>query len=388
MRFIGRNKELKTIQNFLKKEGQQNLLIYGTKKIGKTYLIKKALSDYKGIIIHYQCKECNFEYTLKELNELISLKLKLDYPIYLKTIDEILNFLFKRKEKLVLVLDEYPYLTKEIKGLDSIIQWAIDMNKDESNLKLILSGSQIEIMKNILDYNHPLYGRFVDIIDLKEQNYFESSMYYPTYSNEEKVMLYSVFGGEPFYNSMIDESKTVTENIIELMVKENSIGEFFINNVLTGELLKISHANAVLQTIALGTKKNEDIVNKAHITSAANLNPILNKLINLDLIKKITPINDENNKKKTLYYIKSNHIAFYYQYIYRHNNERLYMNNKEFYDKFIKKDFEEKFIPKIFENISRQYLEIKNKKNQIIPPFYNIGTYWYDDKKNKKKWTI
>lgn len=70
--------------------------------------------------------------------------------------------------------------------------------------------------------------------------------------------------------------------------------------------------------------------------------------------------------------------------IYRYNDERLYMDNKEFYEIFIKSDFEEKFIPKIFENISKQYLEIKNKAKEINPPFYNIGTYWCDDKENKK----
>lgn len=384
MKFIGRNNELFIVQKFLNKTGQQNMLIYGRRKIGKTYLIKKALENFEGIKIHYQCKTSSYDNTLKELNNLITTALKLSYPINFTSIDEQLDFLFKRNEKIVLVLDEYPYLYKTIDGLDSIVQWGIDTNKYDSNLKLILSGSEIDMMKGILEYNNPLYGRFSDVIDLKEQNYLESSLYYPSYTNEEKVMLYAVFGGEPLYNSMIDETKTVTENIIELIIKENSIGEFFINNVLISELSKISQANEVLQVIALGTKKNEEIVSKAHIATSASLNPILKKLLNLDLIKKVTPINDETNKKKTLYYLKSNSLKFYYRYIYRNLNERLNMDLNEFYHTFIKPDFEEKFIPKVFEEIFKQYLQIKNKNNQIIPPFYNIGTYWYDDPKNKK----
>ena len=47
----------------------------------------------------------------------------------------------------------------------------------------------------------------------------------PKYNNEEKLLLYSVFGGEPIYNSKIDQTKTPDENIIELMVKENSYCE-------------------------------------------------------------------------------------------------------------------------------------------------------------------
>lgn len=383
MKFIGRTNELKRINDLISKEGEYNILIYGRRRIGKSFLIKKALENYNGIVIHYQCKNINIQDTVQELSELITLKFQLPYLIHFNSIDDIFKFLFTNNNNIVFVLDEYSYLINKIEGLNSIVQYYIDMYKDTSNVKLILSGSQVDIMKNMNAYDNPLYGRFNDIIELKEHDYLESSLYYPNFSNEDKLMLYSVFGGEPLYNSLIDDKKSVKENILELMVKENSIVEFNISNLMNLELSKINYCNDVLTAIACGVKKNDDLVTKSHISSSSLLNPVLTKLLKLNLIKKITPINDLNNKKKTMYLINNNALRFYYKYIYKFDNQRSNLSPEQFYDEYIKNDFEQFLIPNVFEDVTKQYLTIKNKRNEINPPFSLIGTYWYDDAKTK-----
>lgn len=385
MKFIGRINELKQINDLISKEGEFNILIYGRRRIGKSYLIKKALENYDGIVIHYQCKNINIQDTIQELCELITLKFQLPYSIKFNSIDDVFKFIFMNNNNVVFVLDEYSYLINKIEGLNSIVQYYIDMYKDTSNVKLILSGSQVDIMRNMNAYDNPLYGRFNEIIELKEHNYFESSLYYPNYSNEDKLMIYSVFGGEPLYNSLIDDKKSAKANIIELMIKENSIVEFNINNLMNLEFSKINYCNDVLTAIACGIKKNDDLVTKAHINSSSLLNPVLTKLIKLDLIKKITPINDLNNKKKTMYLINNNAMRFYYKYIYKFANQRSNLDPEQFFNEFVKDDFEKFLIPNVFEDVAKEYLIIKNKRSEINPPFSLIGTYWYDDTKSKRK---
>ena len=383
MRFIGRIDELNRIRKIINNSKQSNILVYGRRRIGKSYLIKKAIENYNGKVIHYQCKNIKIENTLVEISNIFSSVLNLGYNIIFKSIEDFLDAAFNYKDNLIVILDEYSYLIPKVEGLNSIIQNKIDMYKFESNIKLILSGSQIDLMKDIVEYKSPLYGRFDDIIELKEHNYLEASEYYPNFSNEDKVMLYSVFGGEPLYNSMIDSQKSAKDNIIDLIVKENSFIELSIQNMLITELSKISFGNDVLQQIALGVKKNDDLVNKTHAESPAHLNHTLTKLLNLGLIKKISPINDENNKKKTMYFINNNPVRFYYKYLYKNLNERNIMDKYVFYSTIIEEDFETKYIPNVFEDISRQFLILKNKKNLINPPFTKIGTYWYDDKNRK-----
>ena len=383
MKFIGRVEEIKIINNEILKNCQSNILIYGRRRIGKSYLINQVLNNYEGIKVYYQCKKIDIKNTLSELSNIIKKELGISYPLQFNDFDMLLSFLFEFSEKIVLCIDEYGYLYEALKGVDSIIQQKIDKYKNNSNLKLILLGSSLDIMKNLIEKENPLFGRFDVIINLKEQNYYESSLYYQSFSNEEKVMLYSVFGGEPYFNSKIDESKTALENVVDLMLKKDSIGELFVEEILRNEINKVSNSYDVLQVIALGSKKHDDIKNKAFVDTTASLSQILKKLIKIDVVEKITPINDENNKKKTLYNIKSNAVKFYYKYIYKNITARENLNPFIFYKIFIQEDFESKFIPSIFEKIVKQYLIKENKKEDVVNPFYQIGTYWYDDPYNK-----
>ena len=135
------------------------------------------------------------------------------------SMEAVLDYLFERSchEPLVLVLDEYPYLREVVKGLDSILQALIDRYRDTASLKLILCGSYVDVMRSLLLRENPLYGRVDRTIDLKPMDYFDSALFYPSFSNEDKIRLYSVFGGIPYYNKLIDPRLSVRENIIELI---------------------------------------------------------------------------------------------------------------------------------------------------------------------------
>lgn len=331
--FYGRNEELNQINSILNDPRQQNILIYGRIRIGKSFLVRKALEKTNCHKIIYKCKKISIESTLEQLTNLIRTTFDNKYLSF-NNFEDLLDFLFKQ-ENVVLFLDEYSFHQEKVEGLDSIIQQKIDEYKFSSNLKLIISGSAIDIMKKIVDYDNPLYGRFNLIINLKEHNYLDSSLYYSNYSNEEKVWLYSIFGGEPFYNSFIDSTNSVVDNIINLAIKENSVLELNIIASFKNEINKISCANEVLNAIVLGKKKNNDIATYAHVDSAT-MNNALKKLINIDIIEKVKPINSTSDRK-SLYVIKNNSIRFYYRYIYMNQEIRDNVDPKDFFNKYIRR---------------------------------------------------
>ena len=187
MNFYGRNDELSRIYEKLDSNEQQNILIYGRRRIGKSFLIRKALEKYNCKKIIYQCKNISLENTLEQLSKIIRDVFNNKF-LYFSNIEELLDFLFSQND-LILFLDEYTFLQERVEGLDSIIQQKIDEYKFSSNMKLILSGSGIDLMKNLIEYHNPLYGRFNLVIYLKEHNYLESSLYYSSFSNEDKVLL-------------------------------------------------------------------------------------------------------------------------------------------------------------------------------------------------------
>lgn len=113
------------------------------------------------------------------------------------------------------------------------------------------------------------------------------------------------------------------------------------------------------------------------------MNNALKKLISMNVVEKIKLINAIGDKK-ALYVIKSNSIRFYYRYIYMLTGERDSMNAQSFFGKFVANDFKTQFVPKVFEEVARQYLIHRNKIGLMNPVFSRIGTYYFDDSKNKK----
>ena len=296
-------------------------------------------------------------------------------------IEAVLKYIFELsvKEKIILVLDEYPYLRENIKGMDSILQSLVDKYKDTSKITLIILGSYVEVMRSLLEHSNPLYGRVDLTIDLKQMDYYESAYFYPNFSVEDKVRIYSVFGGIPYYNRLIDDSKSVKDNIIELIASSGARLENEVSMYLNAEISKITNANEVFEALSRGYTRYSDILSQSHVSSGPTLVDVLDKLMRMEVVVKTAPINDGNNKKKAGYYISDNLSLFYYRYIFKYSSQMKIMDSEVFYKKYIETDFEEHYVPHIFETICSQYLIRMNRLGNIEPVFEKIGKYYYDN---------
>ena len=380
MKFIGRKEELKKLNKVISSEEMSFALIYGRRRVGKSELVNQAIAKSKVKKLYYECKQVAQESNVNGLSEIVSETLGLP-KLGFTDIESLLNYIFEfsTKEKMVLVLDEYPYLRESVKGMDSILQAVIDKYRKTSKLTLIILGSYVEVMHSLLEHENPLYGRVDLTINLKQMDYYESSFFYPNYSAEDKVRIYSVFGGIPYYNRLIDDSKSVKENILSLIASPGARLENEVSMYLNAELSKIVNANEVFEALARGFSKYSDILSQSHVSSGPTLVDVLDKLISMEVVVKTAPINDSANKKKIGYYICDNLSLFYYRYIFRYSSQMNIMDSDVFYKKYIEKDFEEYFVPHVFENICRQYLVRKNKAGEIEPVIENIGKYYYDN---------
>ena len=383
--FYGRENERKKLHTMFLSDGQMISLIYGRRRIGKSELIKQGLKETNLKSIYYECKQTTERNNVDSLAELIGEIFDFPKPAF-ENIEVLLQFLFKMSEKepMILVLDEYPYLRENSKGLDSILQSIIDHYKDTSHMKLIVCGSYVDTMKALLEKQNPLYGRIDLTLNLKPMDYYESALFYPEFTEEDKVRLFSVFGGIPYYNRLIDAKKSVRENIIELIASPGARLENEVSMYLNSEISKITNVNEVFEALAKGFSRYKDILDQSNVSSGPALIDILDKLMRMDVVSKEAPINDENNKKKSGYFISDNLSLFYYKYIFRNLSRMNIMDSDVFYDKYIAEDFETKYVPKSFERICRQYLIRKNRNGLMDEVFEKIGKYYYDDPIEKR----
>ncbi len=385
MAFFGRERELQQFQNYLTGCDANLAVVFGRRRIGKSELIKEAVRRSGLRSIYLECRQTSEAEHVELLSELAARLLGLPGLAAAK-LERILDLLAEHAEAepIVVVLDEYPYLRDLVQGCDSILQCFVDRWKGKSRLKLILCGSYIDVMKGVLEYKSPLYGRAAMALQLEPMDYCEASLFYPNASLEDKVRFFSIFGGIPYYNALIDPSAGVRENILKLL----SFKAFFLTNevgmFLRSELAKINNANLVLTAVAQGARKFSDILAQTRIEKNPTLADTLERLVGMGILTKTAPINDEGNKRRQQYRIADPLVAFYFRYVFRNASMLQVMTEADFFESVVKDDFEEQFVPKAFEEVCRQYLIRRNMAGLNKPPFFRIGRYYYDLPREKR----
>ena len=181
MSFIGRKREQERLLAQFSSPAQSATLVYGRRRVGKSELILHAMRQASGTrAIYYECRQTTAENNTRNLSEVIAEAFKMP-PLAFSDVEAALRFVFDRAtgEKIVLAIDEYPYLRDVVKGMDSILQVLLDEYRDRSHLSLILCGSYVEVMRSLLERDNPLYGRIDLKINLQPMDYHESAQFYP-----------------------------------------------------------------------------------------------------------------------------------------------------------------------------------------------------------------
>lgn len=386
--FIGRQKELESLNEFYKKDGLSMTVIYGRRRVGKSTLINEFIKDKK--TIYYTAtkvgKSRNLELFSKQVLDTLMPNIN---NISFNSIESIFDFINNniKDEKIVLVIDELPYWADSDEALLSILQKYIDTVWNDKNLKIILCGSTLSFMeKKVLSEKSPLFGRRDSQIKLDTFDYLDSSKFVPNYSNEEKAICYGITGGVAKYLAMLDQNKSLDENIIRLFFQTDGYLYDEPRNLLTQEFTDISIVSNIIEQIANGENTLNVIASKVN-EKEQNVLYSLNKLIEVGLIEKRKCITEENNKKKTQYILKDYMFKFWYEFIPKATSI-IEMNQGKLYYQKIVKPLLHSYMGSVFESMC-QYYTFKH----AIEGEYNcfatsVGTWWgteiiYDD--NKKK---
>lgn len=379
--FLGRKEELQTLKRCFNSNKKTTILLYGRRRIGKTALIQEAIKEVNdNLVIYHEFHQITLEQNIDEFSSTVMKAFSLPSKTTFTTLSDAFSFISNMGRKAIVIMDEYSDLKiKADKGVvDSYMRTAID--NLSSNIKLVITGSILQTMEELLDEANPLFSRFSTIIKLQPLNYLEASGFFPNKSHKEQIELFSIFGGSPYVLSLLNENADLKENVEESIIRISGGVRAYIEAVIAMEVSKVPHGITILNKIKNGKKRYQELEDIIKTDAKGVLNKELTKLIDFGIIAKTQPINS-NNKKKTFYEIKDPVIRFYFTYIIP-NPSLLMSNPPAFYTNFIEQSIKD-FIARRFEAVCREYfyLLVKiGKRNDIL----DIGSYRYDDKKNKK----
>ena len=378
--FIGREKEIKYLNEFYNKPSIGMTVIYGRRRIGKSTLISEFIKDKKSIFYTATKvgKERNLELFAKQILDELAPDLS---NITFNSLETVFDFIGNsiKDEKLILVIDELPYWADKDEALLSILQKYIDTVWKDKNLKIILCGSSLSFMENkVLSEKSPLFGRRDSQIKLEAFDYLDSAKFVPNYSAEEKAICYGITGGVAKYLSLIDSSKDIHENIISLFFKTNGYLYDETHNLLTQEFSDITIVNNIIEQIASGENALSIISEKVH-ESQQTVSYFLDKLISVGLIGKKKCITEEKNKKKTQYVLKDSMFKFWYEFIPKATSV-IEMGQGELYYHKAVKPYLHSYMGSIFENMCQYYTLKQGIEGKYGCFITSVGTWWGQEK--------
>jgi len=320
-KFINREKELEFLENSYQSATSEFIVLYGRRRIGKTELIQKFISNKRAAY----CLASR-DTTYENMNEFKkSIAEQLNIPIFSKLeVTTWLEFfrnladLLDDDTRTIIVIDEFSYLIEIDRAVPSLFQNIWDQMLRTKNIMFILCGSSVSLMEtDVLGYRSPLFGRRTGQWEVTELQLHSVKNFMPDYCTEDVINTFFVLGGVPAYLVKWDDKKDVFENIEEHILSKGKYlyeeADFLLKQEFREQWI---HA-LILKKLSLGYNSLGKLHSATNMDKS-NLSKYLNTLENLRIIRHILPI---HKRKGGIYVIIDEYFDFWFKFVY--NNRRM-----------------------------------------------------------------
>ena len=311
MKFVDRLDETARLKDALTREKSSLVMIYGRRRLGKSTLIKRVLTDTD---VYFLADRSESQHQRMLLAKVIAQVFpdfdKLTYPDW-ESLLRAVNY--RTGKRFTLCLDEFPYLVEQSPELPFVLQKLVDEKQLKYNI--VLCGSSQNMMYGLfLDSTAPLYGRAYEIMKLTPIRfpYIQEALNLDAMNAIEE---YAVWGGVPRYWELRENRSSLGDALWHNILSVNGTLYEEPIKLFQDDVKDIVKTATIMSYIGAGANRLSEIAARCN-EPATNLSRPLKKLIDLGFLEKDVPFGiNEKNAKKSLYKIADPFMAFYYQFV-------------------------------------------------------------------------
>lgn len=383
--FIGRENELYLLNALYSSSKFEFLVLYGRRRVGKTFLLQEFSKDKKAIF--FSAQEKNDSLNLSDFSRAIQQHFDGQSFGTFDGWESATDYISNRigDERLLIIIDEFPFIASENPSIKSILQHTIDHTWKGKNIFLILCGSSVSFMeKEVMGYKSPLYGRSTAQLEVLPFDYYDSSRFFPNFSNLDKLIAYGILGGIPCYLESFDDNRSIQKNLEERILRTGTFLKEEPQVLLRMELREPAIYNSIFEAISSGASRLNDISGKIHEESQ-KCSKYLTTLRSIKLINKITPAGEDESSRKTIYKISDNYFQFWYHFMFRDKGYLELVGPQTAASEIMEPESISNFMGATFEQICCQYMVRMAKSRQLLFMPYTIGKWWGNNAKMKRQ---
>lgn len=382
-KFVDRKREIGELNHTLSQPGAQFILVYGRRRVGKTTLLLHW-AEGTGIPFIYwiatrdtpaQVQQGFMRALWRWAHPESRAAPRFDsWQEIFETTAQLIG-----DQKVILILDEFSYAAESDPSLTSHLQAAWDLHFKDRNVTIVLAGSHIGMMVELMSYQAPLYGRFTAQLRVDPLPFGTLHDFLPRYSAAERVAVYAVAGGIPAYLERFDPSQSFSMNIRALFMRRTGIFRsepfYLIGDVIRRETQTYE---AIIKSIASGDKTPQEIGRRLDLSSSY-LSPYLKQLEELHLIQRYIPATIPPKRRKrtkiSRYHLVDPYLRFYFRFI-APNTELVEQELSTVLWNRISDQFRAFVGMTAFEDLCRQWLLAKARAEKLPLRPELVGSHW------------
>ena len=321
---IGRIREQENLRYAYNDEVSHFIAVYGRRRIGKTFLVRETFNNnftfqHTGLSnqgIKNQLAE--FDASLKEYGLKDNEKSQSWLDAFRKLKKVIIESSDQRK---VIFIDELSWMDTPKSDLISAIEnfWNTFASTRKDVVLIVCSSATSWIIKKVLHNKGGLYNRLTDNIHLDSFSLLECEEYLSkrnvTLSRSQILELYMIFGGVPFYWSLIKKGLSVTQIVDDILFKRDAMLKDEFKYLYASIFNRPEKYLVIVETLArkkVGMTR-EELIEKANLRNSGGLTDRLEELEKCGFIRKYNAFGMK--KKNTLYQLIDNFTLFYYKFM-------------------------------------------------------------------------
>lgn len=214
-------------------------------------------------------------------------------------------------EPLAVVLDEVPYLARSTGGFASIVQVVWDHLPPGTKLLLVLNGSAIGVMNDMLGGGGALRGRPTLKVHLQPLDVQGARLFWPEAEPAALIEAYAVCGGYPLHLEAWDAGRSTGDNLLHLAGRAGGILREDAESMLREELAPGGGYPQILAAVGRGATRYAQIAAEA----GQRIDHPLQVLEGGGFVERVLPLAVPKGARPS-YQITDPYLRFWFQVLY------------------------------------------------------------------------
>lgn len=318
MRFVDRKQELTFLEQLEHYPDSQMVLMYGRRRVGKTVLLRHWAEESELHHIYWAAeKEPPALQRRKFFTSCFGESApQTQFETWADCFAAVTPIL--AQQRTILIIDELPYAAEADGGFLSALQHAWDQLFKPLSLILVLCGSHVNVMEQLMNRQSPLYGRFRRQWHLRPLPFCALSEFGERWTAEERVAIYATVGGIPAYLEWLDTNLSFSDNVRDVLLDSGSLFIAEPEFLLYDEVREPRNYLAILKAIGSGAHtlaqiQEDTLLPKSHLTT------YLARLQELYLVERRVPVTvrpqHRHRSRRGRYHLSDAYFRFYFRFI-------------------------------------------------------------------------